>query len=62
MAFSNPALRDVFVSDAVGRIIKQYRSVTSANLTIEKLSVGFYIIKVVNHANETTSIQNVIVK
>ena len=62
VAFANQAMRDVFVSDAVGRIVKQYRNITNTNLVIEKLTVGFYIIKVVNHSDESTTIQNVIVK
>lgn len=58
----NSGLRDVQVSDLQGRIVKSFRSVANNILVIEKLTSGFYTIKVTNKSTAATSVQKVVVK
>ena len=60
--FSNPSVREVMVSDAAGRIIRQYQQVTGTNFTIEKLPAGFFAIKVIDRTTGTIAVEKVIVK
>ncbi len=54
--------KDVIVSDANGRVVKQFRQIADNNLTIEGLQSGFYTIKITDHTTSTTTVEKVIVK
>ena len=58
----NNSLRDVFVNDIQGKIIRQYKQVRGNLLLIEKLTSGFYTIKVTNRTTAASSVQKVVVK
>ena len=58
----NNSLRDVFVNDIQGKIIRQYKQVSGNLLLIEKLTSGFYTIKVTNRTTAASSVQKVVVK
>lgn len=56
------SVRDVIVSDIQGRIIEQYKSITSNLLVIEKLKAGFYTIKITDRTTAGFSVEKVLVK
>ncbi len=56
------AARSVIVSDMSGRMIKQYRNVSTNNLSIEGLESGVYSIKVTDLSSAAVSVEKVIVK
>ncbi len=56
------AARSVSVSDMSGRMIKQYRNVSTNNLSIEGLESGVYSIKVTDLSSAAVSVEKVIVK
>jgi hypothetical protein len=58
----NNSVRDVQVSDAAGRTIKQFKSITNNLLLIENLKSGFYTIKVTNRNTAATTVEKVVVK
>jgi len=58
----NNSLRDVQVSDIQGKIIRQYKQVGGNYLLIEKLTSGFYTLKVINRTTAASSVQKVVVK
>ena len=58
----NNAVRDVQVNDMQGKIIKSYKGITNNILVIEKLTSGFYTIKVTNRTTTTSSVQKIIIK
>ena len=58
----NNSLRDVFVNDIQGKIIRQYKQVSGNLLLIEKLTSGFYTIKVTNRTTAASSVQKVVIK
>ena len=58
----NNSLRDVQVSDIQGKIIRQYKQVGGNYLLIEKLTSGFYTLKVTNRTTAASSVQKVVVK
>lgn len=58
----NSSLRDVYVSDMQGKIIRSYRNISNNILVIEKLTSGFYTIKVTNRNTAASSVEKVIVK
>jgi hypothetical protein len=58
----NNSVRDVQVNDIQGKIIRQYKQVSGNLLLIEKLTSGFYTIKVTNRTTAASSVQKVVVK
>ncbi len=58
----NSEVRDVQVGDMQGRIVKSYKGITNNILVIEKLSSGFYTIKITNRNTAATSVEKVVVK
>lgn len=58
----NTGMRDVQVNDMQGRIVKSYKGITSNLLVIERLTTGFYTIKVTNPATAASSVQKVIIR
>jgi len=56
------ALRDVYVTDVAGRVVKQYRNVNTNLLTIENLADGYYTIQITNRATAATTVEKVIIK
>lgn len=58
----NAGVRDVQVSDMQGKVIKSFRGVSNNILVIDKLTTGFYTIKVFNRNTSATSVQKVVVK
>ena len=58
----NTAVRDVQVNDMQGKIIRSYKGITNNILVIERLTSGFYTIKVTNHNTAASSVQKVIIK
>jgi hypothetical protein len=55
------AVRDVFVSDGQGRIVKQYKQTTGNILLIDQLSKGFYTIRVVNRNTGASDVEKLVV-
>ena len=58
----NSEVRDVQVGDMQGRIVKSYKGITNNILVIEKLSSGFYTIKITNRNTAAISVEKVVVK
>jgi hypothetical protein len=62
VVFENPnGLQDVQVSDAAGRVVKQFKGVTN-NVVIENLRSGFYSIKIINRTTAKSSVEKVVIK
>jgi hypothetical protein len=53
--------RDVTVMDMNGRVVKQYRSVTAANLKVDNLMPGVYSIRIINAADGSQRTEKVVV-
>jgi hypothetical protein len=53
---------DVQVSDMQGRIIRSFKGVTNNMLMIERLTSGFYTIRITNPVNAASSVHKVVVK
>jgi hypothetical protein len=58
----NNELRDVQVNDMQGRLVKSYRAITNNILVIERLTSGFYTIKITNRSTAASSVEKVVVK
>ena len=58
----NNEIRDVQVNDMQGRMVKSYQGITNNILVIEKLSSGFYTIKITNRNTAAISVEKVVVK
>ncbi len=58
----NSAVRDVQVNDMQGRVVKSYKGITNNILVIERLTSGFYTIKITNRNTAATSVEKVVVK
>ena len=58
----NNEVRDVQVNDMQGRVVKSYKGITNNILVIERLSSGFYTIKITNRNTAATSVEKVVVK
>ena len=58
----NSAIRDVQVNDMQGRVVKSYKGITNNILVIEKLTSGFYTIKITNRNTAATAVEKVVVK
>lgn len=62
LLFSNASNREIVVSDAVGKVVRQYNGVSENNLSINDLKAGFYTIKVVEKNSGEVSTDKLIVK
>ena len=58
----NSSLRDVIVNDMQGKVIRSFRGVSNNILVIEKLTTGFYTIKVSNRTTNASSVHKVVIK
>jgi len=58
----NLGVRDVQVSDMQGKVIKSFKGITNNILVIERLTTGFYTIKVTNRTTAASSVQKVVIK
>jgi hypothetical protein len=58
----NSSLRDVFVNDMQGKAIRSFRGISNNILVIEKLTTGFYTIKVTNRTTNASSVHKVVIK
>ncbi len=58
----NNELRDVQVNDMQGRVVKSYKGITNNILVIERLTSGFYTIKITNRNTASSSVDKVVVK
>jgi hypothetical protein len=58
----NSTLRDVFVNDMQGKAIRSFRGISNNILVIEKLTTGFYTIKVTNRITNASSVHKVVIK
>ncbi len=58
----NIGQRDVQVNDMQGKVIKSYKGITNNILVIDRLTSGFYTIKVTNRNTAASSVQKVVVK
>jgi len=56
------AAKNVIVYDATGRVIKSFKNIVSANLTIDQLKPGFYNIQVINTASQVISSDKFIIR
>jgi hypothetical protein len=58
----NSSLRDIIVNDMQGKVIRSFRGVSNNILVIEKLTTGFYTIKVSNRTTNASSVHKVVIK
>jgi hypothetical protein len=58
----NNGLRDVIVNDMQGKMIKSFKNIANNILVIDKLSAGFYTIKITNRSTNASLVQKVMVK
>jgi hypothetical protein len=58
----NTAVRDVIVNDMQGRIVQSFKGITNNILVIDRLTSGFYTIKVTNRTTAASSVQKVVIK
>jgi hypothetical protein len=62
VVFEDNTVRDIQVNDMQGKIIKSYRGITNNTLVIERLTSGFYTIKITNRNTAASSVEKVVVK
>jgi hypothetical protein len=62
VVFEDNTVRDIQVNDMQGKIIKSYRGITNNILVIERLTSGFYTIKITNRNTAASSVEKVVVK
>ena len=58
----NSGVRDVQVSDMQGKIIKSFKGITNNILVIDRLTSGFYTIRVTNRNTSATTVEKLVVK
>jgi len=58
----NTAIRDITVNDMQGKIVRSFKGITNNILVIEKLTSGFYTIKVTNRITNASSVHKVVIK
>ena len=58
----NTAIRDVMVNDMQGKIVRSFKGISNNILVIEKLTSGFYTIKVTNRITNASSVHKVVIK
>ena len=56
------ATRNILVSDMSGRIVKSFRNVTAANLSIDNLENGVYSIQIIDLSTSESVVEKVIIK
>jgi len=54
--------RNVLVSDMSGRVVKSFRNVSAANLSIDNLENGVYSIQIIDLSTAVSSVEKVIIK
>jgi hypothetical protein len=54
--------RDVSLSDLNGRIIKQWKNVTTNNIQIDNLTAGFYTLRIVDTESGEQTVEKIVVK
>jgi hypothetical protein len=62
VVFEDNSIRDVQINDMQGRIVKSFKGIANNILVVEKLTSGFYTIKVTNRNTAATSVEKVVVK
>lgn len=63
LVFENgTSLRDVQVADLQGRIVKTYKEVKGNILVVDKLTSGFYTLKITDRNTAVSSVEKVVVK
>jgi hypothetical protein len=55
-------VRDISVSDATGRLVRTFKSVTNSVLLIENLRKGFYTLRVTNRTTAASTVEKVVIK
>ncbi|HVG14914.1 MAG TPA: T9SS type A sorting domain-containing protein, partial [Chitinophagaceae bacterium] len=55
-------VRDISISDATGRVIKSFQSITNSVLQVENLRKGFYTIRVTNRTTAASTVEKVVIK
>jgi len=60
--FDNAGSKEVMVADVAGRVVQQYKNVTSSSLEVKNLQGGFYSIMVHDNNTQTTAMEKVIIK
>ncbi len=56
------ATRNILVSDMSGRVVKSFRNITAANLSIDNLENGVYSIQIIDLSTAVSSVEKVIIK
>jgi hypothetical protein len=62
LLFDTEGSRNILVADVSGRIVKQYRNVSTGSLQINSLSTGFYTVQVLDTVSGTTQVEKLIIK
>jgi hypothetical protein len=55
-------VRDISISDATGRVIRSFQSITNSVLQVENLRKGFYTIRVTNRTTAASTVEKVVIK
>jgi hypothetical protein len=58
----NSSVRDVYINDMQGRIVKSFKGITNNILVIDRLTSGLYTIKITNRNTAASSVEKVVVK
>jgi hypothetical protein len=56
------ATRNILVSDMSGRVVKSFRNITAANLSIDNLENGVYSIQIIDLSTSESVVEKVIIK
>jgi hypothetical protein len=62
VVFEDNTVRDIQVNDMQGKVIRSYKGITNNILVIERLTSGFYTIKITNRNTAASSVEKVVVK
>jgi hypothetical protein len=55
-------IRDVSLMDFNGRILKQWKGITTNNIRIDNLSAGFYTVRIVDTESGEQTVEKIVVK
>lgn len=58
----NSSIRDIQVNDMQGKVIRTFKGITNNILVIDRLTSGFYTIKITNRNTAASSVEKVVVK
>lgn len=58
----NSGMRDIQVRDMQGKIIRSFKGISNNILVIDRLTSGFYTIKITNRTSSASSVQKIIIK